>query len=208
MLCPACPASCRCRLRWLPALLAYPAWCWCLDAQRAVARLHDTYEMRATRADELVLAGAVETPKYMSDHQDKYIANRPYFRVLLAEPMPRRLATTWLVPLSHIKTGNRDGLSFLRSNPLNQKVRLMAALQNHFWSGFPALHVRKAARTAGAEGGEREGSGRGKTSGFGLGCQGPAPAAAPAPAAGASTPCAHPAAAAETESHAVAEAET
>ena len=73
--------------------------------------------MRATRADKLILAGAVETPKYMSDHQDKSIAHRPYLRVLLAEPMPRRLATTWLVQLSHIKTGNRDGPSFLGSNP-------------------------------------------------------------------------------------------
>ena len=105
--------------------------------------------MRATRADNLILAGAVDTPMYMPDHQDKSIANRSYLRVPLSEPVPRRLATMWLVQLSHIKTGNRDGLSFLGSSPFNRKVWLMAALQTHFLSCFPVLPVRSAAQTAG-----------------------------------------------------------
>ena len=123
-----------------PALPACLAWCWCLDAQRAVARLQNTHAMRATRAQhththahtthyalrrkgKFALVGNVETPKYLPDDPAESIARRSYLRVLLAEqPMPQRAATVWQLQLSHIKTSGRSGTpSFLGGAPSTRR---------------------------------------------------------------------------------------
>ena len=91
-----------------------PAWCWCLDAQRAVAsgqHTHTTHDA-LRRTDILRQAGDIESLKYLPDHPDPSIRRRTYLRVpLTAQEQPNLV--TWLMQCSHIKRGGKDGPSWL-----------------------------------------------------------------------------------------------
>jgi hypothetical protein len=85
----------------------------------------------------LIKIGNFETPRYDPDSDIDSIARRCYLRVLFAQSREppagsQRLAPVcrWLVQLSHIKTGQKGGPSFLGGNQLNKKIRLLCASMN------------------------------------------------------------------------------
>ena len=93
---------------------------------------HTTHDA-LRRKDQLVLAGTIETPRFLPNHQDESISRRTYLRVPLAKVQSNGQLMQlkgWLVQLSHIKVGGKRGPSHLGTNPLNKKIRLLCAALN------------------------------------------------------------------------------
>ena len=91
--------------------------------------MHATHDA-LRRGDRLTQKGAVEAPKYLPTDESDSIAQRRYLRVRLtgaSTPGTEQSATEWLVQLSHLKVGGKNGPSYLGSNPFNKKIRLNVA---------------------------------------------------------------------------------
>ena len=124
----------------LPALPRVGAACATLKvAEHARARrthTHATHDAPSRNKNWLDLAGDVETPRYLPDHENKQMRERRYLMVPLSQqtmalpPCPVPSRTVWLMHLSHIKVGS-SGASKLGSNGLNKKCRLLAGLQTN-----------------------------------------------------------------------------
>ena len=80
------------------------------------------------RRDQLAAAGPAEAPNYFPAHLDESIRVRRYLRVPLTPTGANPTSTTWLVQLSHVKSGAPSGPSHLGNNRHNKKLRLFAGL--------------------------------------------------------------------------------
>ena len=96
---------------------------------------HTTHDA-LRRKDKLLLAGIIERPYFVPDHNAQKIAQRTYLRVPLAQCARVRSdgqlmqLKVWLVQLSHIKVGKKGGPSFLGKNTLHKKIQLFSAALN------------------------------------------------------------------------------